>query len=566
MLADNEKKVLKELVRRGYLDRDALGTIGDELQKDAVTLVESLLEKKIVSERELLQTIADVAGYTVVDARTVTAEPAALKKVAAKVAHHYTLLPVRYYDGVLELCIANPFNTQLMAELQALFVDKLHFVLSTQDAIRAGIKKQYGIGADSLPVDRAAQATDAGHASRVQATVDLDGDDSRIAKFVNQLLSEAKENGATDIHIEPFENELRVRYRIDGVLTDVPIPSDVKKHQASIIARIKIIADLDISEHRLPQDGRLKIRQGGTDMDLRISILPTAFGESVNIRLLSSNVLLGLESLGFEEDNLVVMRSVIAKPHGIILLTGPTGSGKTTTLYACLNQVNDGKKKIITIEDPIEYQMNGITQIQVQPKIGLNFSDGLRSMLRHDPDIMMVGEIRDIETAVIAMRVALTGHLVFSTLHTNDALSAVVRLIEMGVEPYLVSSGVECVVAQRLVRVLCPQCKKTDADATELLRKSPGMQQYGDVSAFAVVGCARCHGTGYNGRTAIHEVVRLTPKMRSLIARNASHDELRQAAVESGMRLLRDDGLIKVARGITSLDEVVRVTEDQATG
>ncbi|MFC1808490.1 GspE/PulE family protein [Candidatus Omnitrophota bacterium] len=476
---------------------------------------------------------------------------------------HYFLLPIRYDAGLLYIAVTDPLDMQMIEELNTLLVDRVHVVVSSSDAIAAAIKKYYGIGAATVQsIHKEARIPDAA-GMKNEVTIDLDQDNSSIAKFVNQILVEANFLRATDIHFEPFENDLIVRYRIDGILTDVPLPSDVKELQSSIVTRIKIMANLDIAEHRLPQDGRIKITSKGKEMDLRISVLPTPFGESVNIRLLSSNIALGLESLGFSQENLDIVAGLIEKPHGIILLTGPTGSGKTTTLYACLSKVNNGKRKIITIEDPIEYQLKGITQIQVYPKIGLTFSKGLRSMLRHDPDIMMVGEIRDSETASIAMRVALTGHLVFSTLHTNDAPSAITRLVDMGVEPYLVSSSIECVVAQRLVRKICEHCKVEDTSSETVLSEGAEWQQWKGLRAYKGKGCDLCRGTGYLGRTAIHEVMHITSQVRSHIARGHDLTLIKESARAAGMKMLREDGFLKVSQGITTVEEVIRATETE---
>jgi len=387
--------------------------------------------------------------------------------------------------------------------------------------------------------------------------------DASIIKFVNQLFLQAYKDRATDVHIEPYEDEMKVRFRVDGVLYETAIPPSIKHFQSAIISRIKIMANLNIAEKRLPQDGRMRIKVAGDELDLRVSILPTPYGESVDIRLLSTDIRFGLENLGLLKKDLELMTEMIKKPHGIIFVTGPTGSGKTTTLYACLSRINAAEKKIITIEDPIEYQMKGITQIQVLPKIGLTFAQGLRSMLRHDPDIMMVGEVRDFETAEITIRVALTGHLVFSTLHTNDAAGGITRLLDMGIEPYLVASSVECFVAQRLVRLICPKCKRKVKPSKEIL-KELGVEKVADLSNVTFYegsGCDECKQTGYKGRTAIYEILVVDNDIRNLIMGRKSADKIKERALEKGMRTLRQDGWEKIKMGLTTPSEVIRVTE-----
>jgi len=355
---------------------------------------------------------------------------------------------------------------------------------------------------------------------------------------------------------------LRIRYRIDGILYEIPVPESLQCLHRAIVSRIKIMANLNIAEQRLPQDGRIKVLAGRHRLDLRISILPTPFGESVTLRILNSNeITLGLEHLGLLPRDLALIERLLRRPHGIVLVTGPTGSGKTTSLYACLNRLNDTCRKIITVEDPIEYQLPGITQMQVKPKIGLTFAQGLRSMLRHDPDIILVGEIRDHETAEVTIQVAMTGHLVFSTLHTNDAPSAVARLTNMGIEPYLIAASVECIIAQRLVRRICPNCKYVDSRPEG--RHGLPHEQFGkDCVCHRGQGCPACKQTGYRGRTAIYEFLMVDDEIREHIAAKTSAGRLRQLAMAKGMIGLRQDGFQKVAMGITTLDEVLRVTQE----
>jgi type II secretory ATPase GspE/PulE/Tfp pilus assembly ATPase PilB-like protein len=441
-------------------------------------------------------------------------------------------------------------------------------VLASELEIQEAIRKYYGVGAETLesimtqrsgPFEELKMETEGVEDLKVLA------EDASIIKIVNQVLSEAVKDRASDIHLEPFHDQLRTRFRIDGVLYDINIPDTIKYFHPAIVSRIKIMGRLNIAERRLPQDGRIKIKVNEQELDLRISILPTAFGEAVHIRILSPQSFLELEKLGLLSEDLEIIEKVIKKPHGIIFLTGPTGSGKSTTLYAILAQINLSTVKIITIEDPIEYQLKGVNQIQVVPKIGLNFAAGLRHVLRHDPDVMMVGEVRDYETAEIAIRAALTGHLVFSTLHTNDAAGAVTRLLDMGIEPFLVSSSLECLIAQRLVRLICPKCKEPLKSKESILEQIIKDIKFdpNEVGLYTGAGCQDCRFTGFHGRTAIYEILTLTAPIRELILSRASSQQIKQKAILQGMRTLRQDGLQKVLKGLTTFAEVVRVTQQE---
>ena len=386
-------------------------------------------------------------------------------------------------------------------------------------------------------------------------------DDAPIIRLVNSMFSQAIRDRASDIHIEPFEKELVVRFRIDGVLYN--ILNIKKRFHASISSRVKVMAGLNIAEKRLPQDGRIKLKIAGKDIDIRVSVIPVAFGERIVLRLLHrENVLLGLEDIGLSGENLDRINNLITKPHGIVLVTGPTGSGKTTTLYSCLSKINSPDKNIITIEDPIEYQLKGIGQIQVNAKISLTFANGLRSILRQDPDIILIGEIRDTETAEIAIQASLTGHLVFSTLHTNDAAGAITRLIDMKVEPFLVSSSVIAILAQRLVRTLCPDCRiKYTPDAEEIKRLELGKIEAKDIHFYRAAGCDKCTNTGYLGRTGIYELLIIDDDIRPLIMKDTDSSTIRAMAIKKGLKTLRQDGAINVMKGITTVDEIVRVTQ-----
>ena len=558
------------LVERGLISLQDLEAALAEQKRTEEFLGKILSRMGLVSEDVLVPILADQLGIPHVRLRETVVESQALAKVPAKFANHYTLLPIRVINNTLEVAIADPFDVQTIDELRLLLDCDVRPVLAGPQEIREAIQRHYGLGASAVQ-----QLLDAGSRAgepTAPVTEDLSAlvDEASIVSFVNQLILQAVKDRATDIHIEPYERFMRIRQRIDGVLHEVPIPQDLVKLHQAVISRVKVMAKLDIAELRLPQDGRIKVRLNNQEFDLRISVVPTNFGEGIVIRLLSQAMLYSLEQLGLAQDQLQTLAQLIDRPHGIIFVTGPTGSGKTTTLYACLSKLNSTDRKILTIEDPIEYQLAGITQIQVHPKIGLSFAQGLRSMLRHDPDVMMVGEVRDPETAEITIRSALTGHLVFSTLHTNDASGGITRLLDMGVEPFLVSSSVLCFIAQRLVRVICRECQE-DMPASPALREQFGVRDLPKTLKRGR-GCPTCKGTGYRGRTAIYEFLVVDEPIQRLILQRASSHEIARAAQQhgpsapsggagrAGMRPLRQDGWLKIAQGITTPQEVLRVT------
>ena len=477
------------------------------------------------------------------------------------------LLPLRRVNGHVEVATSRLFATQGLDALKAMTGLRLQPVLAPTEAIQREMKKRLGVGADTIDTlgeEAPLQVVDEN--SEDDNNLDNAAEDASIIRFVNQVLKDAIQLRASDIHLEPFEDELRIRYRIDGVLQEVPVPAQVKRFQPAIVSRVKILSHLNIAEKRLPQDGRIKIRLDDAEVDIRVSVIPMLHGEAVVMRLLRQNsTLRSMEDLGVDKKDLRSFRRVLGLPHGIILVTGPTGSGKTSTLYTALNAINDSVRKIITIEDPIEYQLKGVNQIQVSEKAGLTFARGLRAILRHDPDVLLIGEIRDRETAQIAVQASLTGHLVFSTLHTNDAPGALTRLVDMGVEPYLVASSLEAVLAQRLVRVLCPHCKVVDDSATARALKSE-LKIPATTPFFKAVGCRECRQTGYHGRRGIFEWMDTTPEVRQLILKNCSSGEIREVARKAGMRTLSEDGWRLVREGVTTPEEVLRVTKDQSLG
>ncbi|MBI4336023.1 MAG: Flp pilus assembly complex ATPase component TadA, partial [Candidatus Omnitrophica bacterium] len=554
------------LVDKGLITALDLERALKEQKRAGEFLGVSLVKLNIIDEDTLMPVLAEQLGIQYVKIRDLKIDPAVVEKVPAKFASHYRMIPVAFDSNTLTLCVLDPLDIHTLDDIRLLLGYQIRPALCGEKDILEAIRKYYGIGAETLENITTEVSSDEEGISlkgpEVENIEDL-AQDASIIKFVNQILLGAYQDRATEIHIEPYADDLNVRYRVDGVLHDAAIPPAIKQFQAAIISRIKIMANLNIAERRLPQDGRIKVKVGDEEVDLRVSVLPTAFGEGIDIRILSTKMLFSLANLGLLEDHLVFLEELIKKPHGIIFVTGPTGSGKTTTLYACLNKLNKKELKVITIEDPIEYQIPGITQIHVLPKIGLTFAVGLRSILRHDPDIMMVGEVRDYETAEITIRSALTGHLVFSTLHTNDAAGGITRLLDMKIEPYLVASSVECFIAQRLVRLICPSCRAEVPLTREVMREL-GVQPEDakGVKIFEGGGCENCKFTGYKGRTAIYEFLMVTPPIKELILQRVSSDKIKKRAVAEGMRTLAQDGWLKIKKGITTPSEVLRVAKE----
>jgi general secretion pathway protein E/type IV pilus assembly protein PilB len=516
------------------------------------------------TEEGILRWLAGEYGLAFTTLDNIEPDRGLLSLFPARVLLKAELLPLQRVNGTVEVATSRLFATHGLDTLKTLTGLKLKPVLAPGEAIRREMKKHLGVGADTIDTlheDAPLQVVD--ETGEEDTNLDSAAEDASIIKFVNQVLTDAIELRASDIHLEPFEDELRIRYRIDGVLQEVPVPAQIKRFQPAIVSRVKILSHLNIAEKRLPQDGRIKIRLADNEVDIRVSIIPMLHGEAVVMRLLRQKAtLLGMEQLGMDQRELDMFHHVLALPHGIILVTGPTGSGKTSTLYTALSTINDAIRKIITIEDPIEYQLRGVNQIQVSEKSGLTFARGLRSILRHDPDVILIGEIRDQETAQIAVQASLTGHLVFSTLHTNDAPGALTRLVDMNVEPYLVASSLEAVLAQRLVRVLCPACKTEDTSPTTAsLKEQVGFP--GKVKVFRAAGCEECRHTGYHGRHGIFEWMDLNNEIRQLVLKSASSGEIREAAIRNGLRSLSDDGWRLIGKGITTVEEVMRVTKDQ---
>ena len=552
------------LLEKGVVSEEELNAALNLQRQSPDRIGKLLVDIGALSEMDLVRQLGEHIGVPVVSAEDFPSVPVVEDTLAPKFMREARCAPIGVEEGVLVLAMSDPLDFSVLdaVRIYTTFRD-IRVVLAAESAILDLIEKFYGNQASTL--GRLVEGIDDDPEGVGEDSDDIEhlrdlASEAPVIRLVNLIISRAIESRASDIHIEPFERELKVRYRIDGILYDVESPP--KRLKAATISRIKIMAKLNIAERRLPQDGRIKMKVLGKDVDLRVSTLPTMYGESVVMRILdkSNTQIYYLEKLGFASDMFRQFEELIHRPHGVVLVTGPTGSGKTTTLYGALTKINLPDKKIITIEDPVEYQINGINQIHVNPKIGLTFATGLRSIVRQDPDVIMVGEMRDLETAEIGIRAALTGHLVFSTLHTNDAPSAIARLVDMGAEDYLLSSSIVGVMAQRLVRVICPNCREAVPAQSEVLRDAG----YGGIevsSFYEGRGCKECSETGFKGRLGIFELMVMNEELRRLTITRADASKLRKAAIEGGMKTLRSDGFEKVSLGHTTLAEVMRVTQ-----
>lgn len=547
----------ESLVEKGIISRRQMDEALREQKSSGEFLGSILVGKKFASEHLIAKALSEELGLAFMDLSKYSIETAAIKLVPEAVCRKYTLIPVYEAGGNLTVAMADPTDAAVKDELNGLTKLKIRPVFSPVSEIKARIEKEYSGQSKAPYIAPAAAPSPKKEVEELIEVASL----APVIQVVDTLITKAVEVGASDIHLEPDQGHFYCRYRIDGILREIPeLP---KKYEAAIISRIKIMSSMDIAEKRLPQDGRIQTTVANKSVDLRVSTFPTLSGENVVLRILDrSRAFLELDGLGFAPENLKIMEKAIKRPFGMILVTGPTGSGKTTTLYAALNKVNNLDKNIMTLEDPVEYEIPRIRQSQVNVKAGLTFAAGLRSMVRQDPDVIMIGEIRDKETADIAIHAALTGHLVFSTLHTNDSASAATRLIDIGVEPFLVGTSVIAIIAQRLVRTLCPNCKKPYTPGREEL----DLLGLGPIDEKAVfykeAGCRRCFDTGYSGRTGIFEMLALDDKMKELISRKVSSTQIHEAAARGGMKTLRDDGTLKVKAGITTVAEVLRVTKE----
>lgn len=555
------------LVKQGVISQSNLQEALQQHTQIGEPLIVTLVRLKLAKEDKILQIISAQLKIPLVKLGKISIDKALIRKIPVKFVAHYKFMPVKVENNILTTAVFSPLDLRIRDEIRLNLGYTVEQVLATREEVTDAIKKYYGLAADTIEKIMT-QSSRTGISLEIPAEkiedIEKLADDASVIKLVNQIILEGHKSRATDIHLEPYRGRIRLRYRVDGILYDANVPSAIRNFFPAILSRIKIMANLNIVERRLPQDGRCVVKTGKETLDMRISIIPTPHGESVVIRILPLGLLFSLENLGLGKQDLEIFEKLLKIPHGIIFVSGPTGSGKTTTLYTALQKINTPEVKIITIEDPVEYELEGITQIHVAPEIDLTFARGLRSVLRHDPDVIMLGEVRDFETAEVTIRVALTGHLVFSTLHTNDAAGGVTRLIDMGIEPYLVASSVEAFIAQRLVRLICSECKQKDSDTLKEQRSQIanwlGLKSAKELTIYKGKGCDICNFTGYRGRTAIYEILLMDDVIRELVLHKTPSDEIKKLAVRTGMKTLRRDGWKKIIAGLTTPEEVMRVT------
>jgi len=564
---DISHQITNYLVEGGFIQREDLDKILPPNEPlEGLTLEERLINSGLLDEKRFRLALEEFFGVPFATTEDFPKEPVLVNTLTMQFMKESKFIPAHLIEKELTVIMSNPLDFYTIDAIRLATHCDIRVLAGKETEILEAIERSYGAGATSM--EKIIEDIDSipEYQPEDEETIDHLRDmasEGPVIRLVNLIISRAIELRASDIHFEPFEDQFRVRYRIDGVLHDVESPP--KRLQAAIVSRVKIMAKLNIAERRLPQDGRIMLRVKGKEIDFRVSSVPTIYGESTVLRILDkSSIVLDIERLGFPEDTLTGFRTLIERPHGIILVTGPTGSGKTTTLYCALEKINSPEKKIITVEDPVEYQLKGINQIQVKPSIGLTFANALRSIVRQDPDVILIGEIRDGETAEIAIHSALTGHLVLSTLHTNDAPSAITRLIDMGMEDYLLSSTIIGILAQRLVRVVCPYCQVTSSPDPAILRelKLDGRSLAG-LNIIDVKGCEKCSHTGYWGRSGIFEFLELTDNIQRLILEKKESHIIKEAARKNGMRTLREDGWMKVIQGVTTVSEVLRVTQEE---
>ena len=546
------------LVDDGLITQEQLDEARSESEQAGKSLGRTLIDLGLVGESALVKALATQIGLPFMDLSDFQIDMTAASLVPQSLAKRYTALPIAFEEETLIVAMSDPGNVFAVDDIRTLTGRDIRIVVATRTDIGEAIERVSRVDAEvgDLAATAAAEEQESDDVSALKESVD----EAPIVKLVNLLITQAVNDRASDIHIEPQERDVRIRYRIDGVLHEVM--RSPKSIQNGVLSRLKIMADIDIAERRIPQDGRVGLVVGGKAIDLRVATMPTVYGEKAVIRILDkSHALLNLSDLGFSEHNMERFERSFRKPYGMILVTGPTGSGKSTTLYATLNILNQIDRNIITVEDPVEYRLGGVNQVQMNPKAGLTFASALRSILRSDPDIVLIGEVRDAETAQIATQAALTGHLVLSTLHTNDAPSAVTRLTEMGIEPFLVSSAVDCVLAQRLVRVLCEKCKEYYQPTADALKEAriPLLPDGSIPRLYKPAGCNSCGNTGYRGRMAVHEVMVMSEEIERMTVERRSSEEIAKVAQEQGMLTLRQDGILKVLDGRTSIEELFRV-------
>lgn len=560
----NKKRRLGDtLVETGIISSEQLQTALEEHKKSGEKLGEAIVRLGFCTKDQMIETLSTQMGFPFIRLERQVIDPKVIQLISEDMARRYKLIPIFKTNNRLNLAMADPLDYFAIDEIEFQTGFEVISSIAVEEDILEAIDKYYSSGSEKTKLSEFKYDEKTTNKKIQSGKIDIteEGDDSPAVELVNIVLKQAIEEKASDIHIEPEEDELRIRFRIDGILHEVM--KTPKNLESSVITRLKIMSKLDIAEKRIPQDGRIELKYKEKDIDVRISTLPTVNGEKIVMRILDkSNVMINLENLGFEKDNLEKFRKLIRKPHGIILVTGPTGSGKTSTLYGALNEINTLDKNIITLEDPVEYQLKIINQVQVKGDVGLTFASGLRSILRQDPDVIMVGEIRDKETAEIAIESAMTGHLVFSTLHTNSAAGTITRLVDMGVEPFLLSSSIIGIVGQRLVRKICNSCKKEHiAEKEEILELNLDIEKEYKISKGE--GCNSCKKTGYKGRTAIHEILIPNENIRKLIIEKEGSGVINKEAIKMGMKTMREDGVEKILKGITTIEEVIRVTQEE---
>jgi type II secretion system protein E len=547
------------LVGKGLLSPEQLQRAMELQQREGLRLDRAVIQLGFLTERQMLELLGEQLHLPIVSLEEVTIDNQTLKSLPPRFVYRKRLVPISRENGTLRVAMSDAFDNYVLDEIRLVTGLQIEQVLAPGEEIEKLIKTHYGVGGDT--VDEMVGGDDLHVVGGGESTEDLleMAQEASVIKLVNEIILEAINERASDIHIEPYEHDLDIRYRIDGVLQEASVPPQIHRFQSAIISRIKILSNMNIAEKRLPQDGRIKFSVGGRQVDVRVSVIPMLFGEGVVMRILDkTNVLYKLTEIGMDMDTYVPFKELLDRPHGIILVTGPTGSGKTTTLYAGLNEIVGTDLKVITVEDPVEYNLQGVNQIPVDHNVGMTFARGLRAILRHDPDVVMIGEIRDLETAQAATQAALTGHLVLSTLHTNDAASAAMRLIDMGIEPYLVTSTLVGAMAQRLVRKICPDCK--EAYEPELKKLPKDLKIEAGEKLYRGVGCQKCRNSGFRGRAGIYELMTMNDEIRAKIMSRAPITEIVEAGRPSGLRLLREDGWIKVKKGMTTPSEVLRCT------
>ena len=552
-------RITDVLVKKGLLTNEQLEEAQHLQKSEGLRIDRAIIRLGFLSERQMLQALGAHFDLQVVDLADRVISPEVLRLLPPKLVFRKRLLPIARENGAIQVATSDALDMSALDEVRLLTGLTVRSVLAPADDIDKLIKAYYGVGGDTI--DEMVAEDTLSVVSETATSEDLleMAQEASVIKLVNEIIIEAVNERASDIHIEPYEKSLSIRYRIDGVLQEASLPPQIHRFQAAIISRLKILASLNIAERRVPQDGRIEFSVGGRPIDVRVSVIPMLFGEGIVMRLLDkANVLFTLTQLGMDDQTFGMFKGLIERPHGIILVTGPTGSGKTTTLYAALNAIVSSEIKVLTVEDPVEYHLNGVNQIPVDANVGMTFERGLRAILRHDPDVVMIGEIRDLETARAAITAALTGHLVLSTLHTNDAASAPTRLVDMGVEPYLVSSTLVGSMAQRLVRKICPQCKQTYAPDAKTIPSDFGLQA--NDRFHRGKGCERCRGTGFRGRTGLYELMVMNEELADRVLQRRPPTELIQVGRRSGLRLLREDGWLKVRQGVTTVGEVITCT------